>query len=175
MGDKTALSELIKTQQPKIRTMLYYLKKDENDLNDLVQNVLIKLNTKIYQLKNPKYFRTWLNQIIVNCYYDYLRKIRREPAVLKSLKEKNEYEFDISDEKTNPQESILQNELNFVIKKSIDSLPAYYKIALTLRELQGLSYDDISKITQSSIGTVKSRIARARTLIKKRIKRYVAI
>ena len=67
---------------------------------------------------------------------------------------------------------VYENELDKVIKKSINNLPSQYKIPIALREIQGLSYDEISNITNSTIGTVKSRIARARAKIKSDILKY---
>ena len=107
-GDTKALYNLIKEVQPTIKTMLFYLKKDENELNDLTQDVLIKLSKKIYQLKNPMFFKTWLNQITINSYYDYLRRTKRTAPVLKSLKEENEFSPEIADTRENPQENILK-------------------------------------------------------------------
>lgn len=170
--DKQALIQLIKEEQNNIYTTLFYLKKDENELNDILQNVLIKLSNKITQLKNPLYFKTWLNQIIVNTYYDYLRKAKRSAKNTISIKEDAESVFEIPDYNSNPQDEILNSELDYIIKTSIENLPLHYKIPIALREIQGLSYDEISNVTKTSIGTVKSRIARARAMIKDRINKY---
>ena len=175
-GDKQALSELIKMEQNNIYTTLFYLKKDDNELMDILQNVLIKLSQKIGQLKNPKYFKTWLNQIIVNSYYDYLRKNKKNYDALIKPKNLNDddkkEENEVADETFNPQNRILYSELDCIIKTSIENLPIHYKIPITLREIQGLSYDEISNITKTSVGTVKSRIARARAKIKDDIDKY---
>ncbi len=171
-NDKQALIQLIKEEQNNIYTTLFYLKKDENDLNDILQNVLIKLSQKINQLKNPLYFKTWLNQIIVNTYYDYLRKSKKNSQNTFTIKDDDENVFEIPDYDSNPQNEILNSELDFIIKTSIENLPLHYKIPITLREIQGLSYDEISSVTKTSIGTVKSRIARARAMIKDKINKY---
>lgn len=168
-GDKFALREIIKLEQNNIYSTLFYLKKDENDIADIMQNVLLKLTLKISGLKNPSYFKTWLNKIIVNTYYDYLRKIK------KSLRFTSEFESvsaSIPDTVPSIQESILKKEMDRIIKRSIAILPLHYKIPITLREIQGLSYEDISNITNTSIGTVKSRIARARGIIKNELIKY---
>lgn len=171
-GDKSALTKLIKEEQNNIYATLYYLKKDDNELSDIMQNVLIKLSNKIHQLKNPNYFKTWLNQIIVNTYYDYLRKTKRTPKPLEIDNKEDTSVIEVADSTSNPQEELLKSELDFIIKTSIEKLPLHYKIPITLREIQGLSYDEISNITNSTVGTVKSRIARARAMIKDRINKY---
>lgn len=171
-GDKLALHEIIKLEQNNIYSTLFYLKKDENDISDIMQNVLLKLTGKITSLKNPSFFKTWLNKIIVNTYYDYLRKIQKK---LKYQTEFDEMPKNLADNTASLQESILKKELDIIIKKSIATLPVHYKIPIALREIQGLSYEDISTITNTSIGTVKSRIARARGIIKNEIIKYTKI
>ena len=168
-GDKISLIELIKQEENNIYSTLYYLKQNDDEIADIMQNVLLKLSTKIHQLKNPKYFSTWLNQIIINSYYDYLRKRKRSSQLILSDKESD---FDTVDYKTNPQDKILYSELDRVIKNSIKNLPMHYKIPIALREIQGLSYSDISNITKTTVGTVKSRIARARSIIKDKVDKY---
>ncbi len=171
-GEQQALTKLIKQEQNNIYATLFYLKKDENEISDIMQDILIKLTRKIGQLKNPNYFKTWLNQIIVNSYYDYLRKTKNTPKPIEISSKDENNETDIADNSTNPQEELLKDELDFVIKNSISKLPIHYKIPITLREIQGLSYGEISNITKASVGTVKSRIARARAMIKDRINKY---
>ena len=171
-GDLNALEQLLKEEQSNIYATLFYLKKDSNDIKDLVQDILIKLSKKITQLKNPAYFKTWLNQIIINSYYDYLRKNKKYKNEIKLNHPLQDIATDIPDYDSNPQNSLLKNELDFVIKTSIENLPIHYKIPIALREIQGLSYDEISNITNTSIGTIKSRIARARAKIKDDIIKY---
>ena len=148
-GNKKALETLLKQQEKNIKATLFYLKKDDLDLADLTQEVLFKINNKITQLKNPKLFKTWLNQVILNSYYDYLRK---------NKKFKNDTQIDkidVPDFNSNPQDRILNNELDFIIKTSISTLPIHYKIPITLREIQGLSYDEISSITNTTIQNIQ--------------------
>ncbi len=168
-GDKSAISEIVKREENNIYSTLYYLNKNLNDINDIAQNVLLKLSSKIHQLKDVKYFKSWLNQIIINTYYDHLRKHKNIPLTILTDDDKK---LEKPDYKNNPQEIILNVELDNIIKNSIINLPEQYKIPVALRELQGLSYDDISNITKTSIGTVKSRISRARAIIQDNIKKY---
>ena len=167
-GDKSALIELIKSQESSIYSTLYYLKKDDNEISDIYQNVLLKLTSKIHTLKNPEYFKTWLNRIILNTYYDYLRKYKRKSELYKN----SEVPPNLEDESASIWNNILTHELDLIIKNSINSLPEHYKIPITLREIQGFSYEDISNLTNVSIGTVKSRIARARGKIRNDIEKY---
>lgn len=135
--DQKALEQLVRQEQKNIYTTLFYLKKDENELSDIMQDVLIKLSKKISQLRNPNNFKTWLNQIILNTYYDYLRKNRNNKFKNKPEDENNRLQ-DVPDLRRNPQDRILYSELDYVIKNSIDNLPMHYKIPISLREIQGL-------------------------------------
>lgn len=173
-GDKKSLKKLIGQEQSSIYSMVFYLKKDINDINDIVQNILIKLVNNIKKLKNPLSYKSWLNHIIINTYYDYLRKNRNikyyEKIDLNS--ENKDILHEIPDSKMTPYENVLQREIDKVIKNSISSLPERYKLPITLREIQGLSYEEISNIIKINIGTVKSRISRAREIIKSDIEKY---
>jgi RNA polymerase sigma-70 factor (ECF subfamily) len=171
-GNKSALQKLIKIQQPQIYSLLFYLKKDDNDLNDLMQEILLKFTKKLQQLKNPDSFKMWLNQIVLNTYYDYLRKNKARKKNIISTCVSDDRLFEIPDYDTNPSDEILNNELDFIIKSSINNLPLQYKIPIALRELQGLTYNEISNLTKTTVGTVKSRIARARARIKDDICKY---
>lgn len=174
-GDKGSLEKLIKQEQAGIFATLYYLKKDMIDISDLAQEVLLKLSKKITQLKNPNNFKMWLNQIVINSYYDYLRKNKKYKKEFLSSNNEDEIMLEIPDYSNNPSDSILNNELDYIIKTSINNLPLQYKIPIALREIQGLSYDEISDITKTSLGTVKSRIARARAKIKDDIIKYSGV
>ena len=151
-NDKISLEKLIKSSIPNIKATLFYLKKNDinnnYDINDLTQEILVKLSKKINQLKNPKYYKTWLNQIIINCYYDYLRKNKKQNNIINIESKEENKTLDIVDYASNPQENILNSELDFIIKTSIQNLPLHYKIPITLREIQGLSYEEISNITK---------------------------
>ena len=169
-GNKIALEKVIKKEQKNIWLTLFYLKKDPLEIQDIMQDVLIKISKKITQLKNPILFKSWLNQIVVNSFYDYFRKKKKaivttdiDNNTLLNLKD-NDY--------SNPQNKLLNRELDRVLKTTIVNLPDIYKIPITLRELSGLSYSEISKITSTTVGTVKSRISRARTMIKDELKKY---
>ncbi len=160
--DFEALEELIRREEKNIYATLYYMNARCDEISDLVQEILFKVAKNIKKLKNPKTFRAWLNQITIRQFYDTLRKKQRTPIkiTLENDYEDKNKEFEIPDNSTSPHECILNDELDLVIKKS-------------MRELQGLSYDEIAQATNSSIGTVKSRIARARCKLQEYIKPYM--
>ncbi len=176
--DFKALEELIRREQKSIFATFSYLTEKRENIADLTQEVLLRLAKNIKNLKNPKTFKSWLNTIITNIFYDELRKIEKKPTTLsldESICENPDLNISllIPDKKCKPHEKCVSNELEKIIKEAIQKLPEHFKIAIVLREFQGLSYEEIAHATHSSIGTVKSRIARARCKLQEGLKTYI--
>lgn len=175
--DYKALEEIIKRIQSEIYATLSYLLKNNDNLSDLTQEVLLKIAKNIQTLKNPKCFKSWKNQIITNTYYDYIRKNKKTPETISIDYNCEPLNFalkiEIPDQKNKPIEKCITAECEKIIKSAIRELPEAFRIAIILREFQGLSYEEIAKTTNSSIGTVKSRISRARIRLQDALKNYI--
>lgn len=176
--DYNALEELIRREQKNIYASFYYLDPHREDLLDLTQEVLLRMSRNIKSLKNPKTFKSWLGQIVSNLFYDQLRKKQRSLNLVSidvnwDDENKNHPVFEIKDEKAKPDEHIMGNELSEIIVEMISKLPEHFKFVIVLREIQGLSYEEIAKVTKTNVGTVKSRIARARNKLQEDLKPYV--
>ncbi len=173
--DREALEELIRREQTNIYAALRYLGVASDDILDLTQEILVKISKNIKNLKKDSMYKYWSNQIAIRHFYDYLRKKKRfSGRVNVALELDNEQnKDDIPDYSSNPIKDVLSQELDELIKNSISKLPDQYKIAIIMRELQGLSYEQISKVTKTNIGTVKSRIARARERLQQDLKQYL--
>lgn len=175
--DFKALEELIRKIQRDVFATLTYMINNNNNISDLTQEVLLKVAKNIQNLKNPKCFKGWLNQIITNTYYDDLRKQKKVPETI-SIDYNCEplnlaLKIEIPDKKSKPIEKCITSECEKIIKSAIRELPEAFRIAIVLREFQGLSYEEIAKTTNSSIGTVKSRISRARIKLQEVLKNYI--
>lgn len=175
--DFKALETLLKRIQHDIFATLTYMTKSNNNIHDLTQEVLLKVAKNIQNLKSPRCFNGWLNQIITNTYYDDLRKIKKHPETI-SLDYECEplnltVKIEIPDKKSKPFDKCITAECERLIKSAIRELPEAFRIAIILREFQGLSYEEIAKTTHSSIGTVKSRIARGRVKLQEALKNYI--
>ncbi len=173
-----ALEELIRRVQKEIFTTFSYLNKKRENVADLTQEALLKIAKNIHSLKNPKLFKSWSNQIVTNLFYDELRKTQRRPDFVSIDDENDEknaitIKFQIPDKKCKPHEKCMSSELEKVIKDAIQQLPEQFRIAIVLRELQGLSYEEIANVTKTNVGTVKSRIARARVKLQDGLKSYI--
>lgn len=174
--DFKALEELIRKVQKDVFATLSYMLKSNESLYDLTQEVLLKLARNINNLHNPKCFRGWLNHITTNAYYDYLRKTKNKPETLpleySCPSADKDINIEIPDKHSKPMEKCISSECERQVKKAIRSLPETFRIAIILREFQGLSYEEIANATKTNIGTVKSRISRARLKLQDDLKNY---
>ena len=177
--DYDALEELIKREQKSVFASFCYLGASKESVSDLTQEALFRMSKNIKSLKNPKLFKSWIGQIITHLFYDELRKKKRipEPVSIESYWNSDDNDdnvaLNICDTHLKPDEKTLGKELTDIIKDMICSLPDNFRIVIILRELQGLSYEEIANITKTNVGTVKSRIARARNKLQECLKPYI--
>jgi RNA polymerase sigma-70 factor (ECF subfamily) len=175
-NDFKALEELIKREQKNIYASFVYLSQNSNNVSDLTQEALLRIAKNIQHLKNPKLYKSWQNQIVTNLFYDELRKSQRKVDTI-SLDDEQEdvtpIKSQLLDKKCKPHEKCVSGELEKFIQSAILTLPEQFRVAIVLREFQGLSYEEIATATHSSIGTVKSRIARARSKLQEDLKAYI--
>ena len=174
--DLKALEELIRRVQKNVFASFSYLSRKDENVSDLTQEALLRVAKNICSLKNPKLFKSWLNQIVTNLFYDELRKTQRRPDTVSLDEETDEappIKFQLLDKKCKPHEKCISSELEKLIRSAIIALPEQFRVVIVLRELQGLSYEEIAAATHSSIGTVKSRIARARGKLQEDLKAYI--
>lgn len=177
--DQRALEELIRRHQRTVFALLYRLAPDWNNTADLAQEVFIRMWRSIDSIRNPKAFQSWLRQIVTNMFYDELRKRPRQLSVISMDEPMNKDDQDdgatrdIQDASAGPDELCQRKELNNVIRLAMDELPEQFRTAIYLREFEGLSYEEIATITRSEVGTVKSRIARARAKVQQIVTPYL--
>lgn len=177
-GDYDALEEIIKREQKTVYTSFCYLGAEKENIADLTQEVLLRMSKNIKKLKNPLLFKSWLGQIITHLFYDELRKKKRTPdsVSIETFRVNEDEEvcsLCICDTDLKPDEKTIGRELSDMIRKTICSLPELFRPVIILRELHGLSYDEIATITGTNVGTVKSRISRARTKMQECLKPYL--
>ena len=168
-GNIKALESLIRNEQRHIYAMFSHLTDKKEDISDLTQEVLLKMAKNISKLNNIDNFRAWLNKIITNTFNDYIKKSST------NLVEINEEKLNEIKDKLGcePGEKCLFAEIEKLIKSALLTLPQTLRLSLILREYEGLSYEDISKITNTTLGTVKSRIARARMKLQEELKEFI--
>jgi len=168
-GDIKALEELIRKKQKQVYAIFAHLTKKKNEIADLTQEALIKMARALPSLKDAEKFKPWFDQIITNVFYDHARKNSQNYIEI------TESEFQEIKDKIGcePGEKCLFSEIEQLIKTALLTLPKELRLTIVLREFEGLSYNDIAKITNSAIGTVKSRISRARLKLQEELKDYI--
>lgn len=170
-GDKKAFNLLVARYQNKVAGLLTrYV--PQNDIPDVVQESFIKAYRSLDSFRGDSAFYTWLYRIAVNTAKNYLTAQGRRPPTEDILAEDAEsYEMGGNlREMDTPENEMLSNELRKIVFDTINSLQEDLRTAITLREMEGLSYEDIAEIMACPVGTVRSRIFRAREIIEAKIK-----
>lgn len=164
--DESAFEELVLRYQKKIYNTVLRMLSNLDDASDITQEIFIKVYQNLEKFKGQSSFSTWLFSIAGNHCRDELRKRQKElkSSSFDSVVEERKETEKVSDNNSNhqPEECSIQNEQFQDIEITLNKLSIKYKEALVLRDIQGFSYNEISKILDISTGTVKSRLSRAR-------------
>ncbi|MBP2073230.1 RNA polymerase sigma factor [Thermoanaerobacterium butyriciformans] len=159
-GDIESFENVISNYQNYIYNVIYRLVDVKEDALDLTQETLIKAYINLKKFKGNSEFKTWLYRIAVNVSHDFIRK---KKGVEEHLEE-------ISDFRT-PENIFDDKVTRKIIIDELNKLKREYKTVLILRDIEGLTYNEIAEITNTNIGTVKSRISRARNILKENLKK----
>jgi RNA polymerase sigma-70 factor (ECF subfamily) len=166
-GNEEAYSVLVERYKTKVFNMAYSLTLNREVADDLAQEVFIKAYYALPKFMGKAAFSTWLHQITVNHTRDYLRKSSRMRQVpFEETKTEHSTHEDEADKREREEELAWRKK---IVHDTIATLPQKYRIILSLRDIQGLHYEDISHVLNISQGTVDSRLHRARKLLKKKI------
>jgi RNA polymerase sigma-70 factor (ECF subfamily) len=175
--DKAAFSELVRRYQSHVERLLYHLAPDWSDRADLTQEVWIRVYRHLSRLQDPARFKGWLSRITTNLFYDELRKRKRfrSPLSLDAPRQLDDGQVDweLPATEPSPVETLMTQEFYSQLQKAIAVLPEAFRTTIVLREIQGLSYEEIAEMTGVSLGTVKSRIARARHRLQDDLAQYL--
>jgi RNA polymerase sigma factor (sigma-70 family) len=175
--DRAALTEIMKRYRSHVDRLLYHLAPDWQDRADLSQEVWIRVYRNIKNLNEPEKFRGWLSRIATNLFYDELRKRKRNSSPLSLdapiLLNGSELDWEIAADGPSPEDNMATREFYEQLRVAISELPDAFRQTIILREIDGRSYEEIAEVTQVSIGTVKSRIARARLRLQEQLSGYL--
>lgn len=170
-GDAYAFSELAESYQKKILNFTFRMLGNLEDAEDVTQEVFIKAFRNISKFDGKSSFSTWLYKIASNAATDELRKRKRRGTdkviSLYQEDEDGEYELTVSTDGDEPYEKLQKKDAQKVLLDAIEKLGEEHKNVIIMRDVQNLTYDEIAKITGQSLGTVKSRISRARLILRK--------
>ncbi|HUO82941.1 MAG TPA: RNA polymerase sigma factor RpoE [Gammaproteobacteria bacterium] len=171
-GDKSAFDLLVLKYQHKIIKLIMRYVRDPTEALDVAQEAFLKAYRAIPSFRGDSAFYTWLYRIAINTAKNHLVAARRRPL---------EYDLDIQDPEQydmqarlkhtdTPEGLVLTEEIKATVNKAIDLLPEDLRTAIILRELEGMSYEEIAQTMECPVGTVRSRIFRAREAIDKRLR-----
>ena len=171
-GDLRAFDLLVLKYQGRISALVSRYLSDSGDVEDVTQEAFIKAYRALPRFRGDSQFYTWLYRIAINTAKNHLvSRARRPPDTDIDVNEGEFQESSTSLEETrNPENALATDELEHEIYAAIDALPEELKVAITLREFEGLSYEEIAEVMECPVGTVRSRIFRAREAIEKRIR-----
>ncbi|CZF78775.1 RNA polymerase sigma factor RpoE [Grimontia marina] len=171
-GDKQAFNLLVVKYQNKVCNLISRYVSNSGDVPDVAQEAFIKAYRALPGFRGESAFYTWLYRIAVNTAKNYLvAQGRRPPSSDIDAEEAENYENGGAlKEISNPENLMLSEQLKQVVFSTIESLPDDLKTAITLREIDGLSYEEIAEVMGCPVGTVRSRIFRAREAVDKRVR-----
>lgn len=169
-GNRDAFTDLMEKYQTQIFNIAYGMLSDYEDASDATQEVFIKVYKSITSFKGQSAFTTWIYAICRNVCNDILRKRRRHGMNISLYGDDEDDTAPIKNVKSNaltPEESVEADERQKLVREAITSLKAEYREVIVYSDMQGLSYEEIAKIMKCPVGTVRSRLNRARASLRK--------
>jgi len=171
-GDKQAFDILVKKYQHRIVKLVSRYLNDSGDVLDVTQEAFIKAYRALPNFRGDSAFYTWLYRIAINTAKNYLvSRGRRPPSI--DIDAEDAEQFDSGSELkefATPERLLLKSEIEQAVAETIEHLPDDLRTAITLRELEGLSYEEIAEVMGCPVGTVRSRIFRARAAVQEKLK-----
>jgi len=170
-GDKRAFDLLVLKYQHKILALISRYMRDQDEIQDVAQEAFVKAYRALPKFRGDSAFYTWMYRIAINTAKNYLvARSRRPPGTDVDVEDAEYFEGPSAlKDIQNPENALYGEELKQVVERAIKSLPEDLRAAVTLREFDGLSYEDIADVMECPVGTVRSRIFRAREAIDKQI------
>ena len=165
-GEERAFQELVERYQTRLLNFIYRTIGDREKAEDLVQEVFIRVYRHLHRFDRSKKFSTWVYTIASNLAKNELRNRSRNPLVLfqtiKGNWEDEERPLQFEDTTARPDDLFRKRHLRQLVEDTVAQLPEHHRQVFVLRELEGKSYEEIAEITDCNLGTVKSRLNRAR-------------
>jgi len=175
-GDQAAFELLVVKYQRRIERLIGRMVRQSNLVEDIAQETFIKAYRALHQFRGEAQFYTWLYRIAVNTAKKFLLELKRDPVVLQSdlhpSDDDDETFYPVTESITSetPESVLAAKEIAAEVNAALAELPDDLRQALTLREMEGMSYEDIAEVMNCPLGTVRSRIFRAREAVSARIK-----
>ena len=165
-GEKRAFNELVERYQNRLLNFIYRTTGDRERAEDLVQETFIRVYRHLHRFDQSKKFSTWVYTIASNLAKNELRNRSRNPLVLfQALRKNNDADqrpLEWEDNTYRPDDLFRKRHLRSQVEDAVEQLPEHHRTVFLLREMEGKTYEEIAEITDTNLGTVKSRLNRAR-------------
>ena len=173
-GEYSAFRQLVEQYQSRIYAVCYGVVRNREDALDVMQEVFIKIYHSIKKFHGESGLYSWIYRIAVNASLDFLRKQKRKRKFFETAYQERDVQIKGANTET-PGDIVITLELKEVVHQAINKLPEKHKAIIILREIEGLSYQEIAKIMKCSEGTVMSRLFYARKKLTSLLKNYIKI
>lgn len=172
-GDKRAFGMLVQKYQRKLGRLLSRMIRDQGEVEDVVQEAFVKAYRALPNFRGESAFYTWLYRIGINTAKNYLVAMGRRPQVVTEIEVEDAENYDNGAElrtTDTPESELMSKQVAKTVNETVAALPEELRTAITLREIEGLSYEEIANLMGCPIGTVRSRIFRARETIAEKLR-----
>ncbi len=167
-GDSNAFETLVIENQKRVYNLALKMVKNEEDALDLSQEAFLKAYRSLSQFRGDSTFSVWMYRLTSNVCIDFLRKKKKQNVIslVYTNKDKSDAEMEIADTRFSPEHQLEKSELRRAVAEGLDQLSEEHRQILIMREINGYSYEEIASALFLELGTVKSRIARARLALR---------
>jgi RNA polymerase sigma-70 factor (ECF subfamily) len=172
-GDKRAFGLLVVKYQRKLGRLLSRMIRDQSEVEDVVQEAFVKAYRALPNFRGDSAFYTWLYRIGINTAKNYLVAMGRRPQVVTEIEVEDAENYDSGAElrtTDTPETELMSKQVAQTVNDTVAALPEELRTAITLHEIEGLSYEEIANLMGCPIGTVRSRIFRARETIAEKLR-----
>lgn len=172
-NDLSAFEELVRLYQNRVYSLSLHMAGNHSDAQDVAQEALIRAYRSLRGFRHEADFGTWLHRITVNVWLNYQRKNRSHQVLSLDVpqqgKDGSEMQRELMSEAGDPLEALEEKEFRALVRAGLKDLSEEHRAVLVLREIEGYSYEEVAQMLQCSLGTVKSRLNRARQILRQKI------
>lgn len=174
LGDVPAFEQLVRAHEGKVYSIAFRMLGNPEDAREIAQEAFVRAYLSLKRFQAECSFSTWICKIVTNLCIDELRRKRRQAPVVRSLDahprgDEEGLALQVVDQSPGPQELLEQVELREALQEALLSLPPEHRAVIVLRDVNGMTYEEIAQALELNLGTVKSRLARARRQLSQKL------